>query len=139
VPLDQTGYRNTFPLTKVLDRLFLGGFKDAEDLRSGNLSDLPTLMANERRQEWAQTDHQIFVTGHTHGEVLEDDGGIMHYTCPSLSAADRWHEGRGYNLNRQAMAAIILDEEDGPTNFVVSARQNRTTVGFNIKNRSRAA
>jgi hypothetical protein len=104
-----------------------------------NLSDLPTLMANERRQEWAQTDHQIFVTGHTHGEVLEDDGGIMHYTCPSLSAADRWHEGRGYNLNRQAMAAIILDEEDGPTNFVVSARQNRTTVGFNIKNRSRAA
>jgi len=38
-------------------------------------------MANERRQEWAQTDHQIFVTGHTHGEVLEDDGGIMHYTC----------------------------------------------------------
>ncbi len=34
--LDQTGYRNTFPLTKVLDRLYLGGFKDAEDLRSGN-------------------------------------------------------------------------------------------------------
>ena len=54
-------------------------------------------------------------------------------------AADRWHEGRGYNLNRQAMAAIVLDEEDGPTNFVVSARQNRSTVGFNIKNRSRAA
>ena len=36
MPLDQTGYRNAFPLTKVLDRLFLGGFKDAEDLRSGN-------------------------------------------------------------------------------------------------------
>jgi hypothetical protein len=36
VSLDQTGYRNTFPLTKVLDRLYLGGFKDAEDLRSGN-------------------------------------------------------------------------------------------------------
>ena len=26
-----------------------------------------------------------------------------------------------------------------PGDFVVSARQNRTTVGFNIKNRSRAA
>ena len=35
MPLDQTGYRNTFPLTKVLDRLYLGGFKDAEDLKSG--------------------------------------------------------------------------------------------------------
>ena len=40
MPLDQTGYRNTFPLTKVLDRLFLGGFKDAEDLRSGNASSM---------------------------------------------------------------------------------------------------
>jgi hypothetical protein len=141
----QAWYRNDHDV-EIIDSLMSRNYYVCDNTLIGathgndvNLSDLPTLMANERRQEWAQTDHQIFVTGHIHGEVLEDDGGIMHYTCPSLSAADRWHEGRGYNLNRQAMAAIVLDEEDGPTNFVVSARQNRTTVGFNIKNRSRAA
>jgi protein-tyrosine phosphatase len=33
---DQLGFRWDYPLTQVLDRLYLGGFKDAEDLRTAN-------------------------------------------------------------------------------------------------------
>lgn len=33
---DQIGFRYSFPLTKILDRLYLGGFKDAEGLALSN-------------------------------------------------------------------------------------------------------
>jgi hypothetical protein len=29
---DQIGFRSNYPMTKILDRLYLGGFKNAEDL-----------------------------------------------------------------------------------------------------------
>ena len=103
------------------------------------ISDLPTLMASERPQEWANTDHKIITTGHLHSEELEDVNGVIHYRSPSLSGADRWHDKKGFVLSRQGMAAVVIDAVEGPCEFIVSPRDNRTTVGFNIKNRSRAA
>lgn len=36
MPLDFTGYRDASPLTRVLDRLYLGGFANAESLAAHN-------------------------------------------------------------------------------------------------------
>jgi len=75
------------------------------------LRDLPLIMATECPDEWANTKHREFHTGHLHSEgVIEIQGTIVR-TFSSLVTRNEWHKKMGYNSYRKAQA--FLWGEDG--------------------------
>ena len=93
MPLDQTGYRNTFPLTKVLDRLFLGGFKDAEDLRSGNPHNITHICncTTEQLTLPSQMRHQHHPDGPARRPRLGCPEALLGRRLDPPRTAWRWH------------------------------------------------
>jgi len=82
-------------------------------------ADLPMLMANESRVDWAETTHHEFMTGHYHRAKqlhflpLDTQGGVLIRTLPSLSAADAWHKMRGYFGGERTAEAYLHSKEKG--------------------------
>lgn len=78
-------------------------------------SDLPLIMANEAKSDWAETTHHEWHIGHLHrkGEAVP----VAEYsqcrvrTMPSLAPADAWHAEKGYSHVRAAEAYIWSFEQ----------------------------
>lgn len=111
------------------------GFEHGDGARK---SDLPKLMATEARAMWGRTQHRTYYTGHFHGELQEEDGGILHRQFESLTPADRWHASKGFCLNRQAMTAEMIDHKDGYCGAATVLAQTDNSYGIKVKYRKAA-
>jgi hypothetical protein len=81
------------------------------------MADLPSIMATDRAQDWGQTRHRYWWTGHIHHTRHQEYRGCFVESFNTLAASDAWHHESGYRSARQ-MQRIDLDAEHG-----ISGRQ----------------
>lgn len=71
-------------------------------------SNLPLIMATEQPEQWAATKYREWHTGHFHSKTenhfqpVKERMGIRERIIPSLTPADAWHKGMGYEGLRAA-------------------------------------
>ena len=73
---------------------------------------LAEIMACDRPEDWGQTVHRWFVTGHIHHTVIKELRGCTVESLRTLAPADAWHKGQGYRSKRD-MKVVILHKEHG--------------------------
>lgn len=76
------------------------------------IPDMPLIMANHRRQDWAETTTRHFHTGHIHHDTLKEIGGVHVYSHRAPVAQDAYHAAHGY-LSGRSMRAFNYDLERG--------------------------
>ena len=76
------------------------------------MKDLPLLMAHDRAQDWGETDHRFWWTGHVHHDATHEYPGVKCESFRVLAAKDAWHSEKGYRSKRD-MKAIVLHKEYG--------------------------
>jgi len=80
---------------------------------------LPTIMATEKREEWARTINHEWHIGHVHRvrkmEFMSVDthDGVVIRTLPSLSSNDAWHYRKGYLGSRKCAEIYIWSKARG--------------------------
>jgi hypothetical protein len=77
------------------------------------LTELPRLMANEAKHDWASCKYRAFFHGHLHHEVIRDIQGVKLYQMPSLSGSDRWHHEHGWEGSVRSLAAYLIHHDNG--------------------------
>jgi hypothetical protein len=75
-------------------------------------ADLPLLMAVDRAEDWAATEHRVWHVGHFHHKSLKEHPGCDVEVHRTLAGTDAWHAGKGYRSKRD-MQVIIYDRELG--------------------------
>jgi hypothetical protein len=81
--------------------------------------DLPTLMAQERSQDWADTTTRDWFTGHEHRKQVwmtkdtQERLGIRIWTIPGLTGTDSWHHAKGFVGAHRAAEAYVYGREAG--------------------------
>jgi len=84
---------------------------------------LPMIMAQERKQDWANTDFRVFHTGHTHKKqrsltiTTATYEGVEVLTLPSLVPPDAWHSMKGYVGGGRAAEVHLISEVNGPCGY----------------------
>jgi hypothetical protein len=79
------------------------------------LADLPLIMANDARTDWAESDYRVWHVGHFHHNqrlAQKDLVGCEVETHRTLAATDAWHHHSGYRSQRD-MKAITYSKADG--------------------------
>ena len=76
------------------------------------VSDLPGIMATDRAEDWGETKHRYFYTGHIHNRNVGEYPGLTWESFRTLAAKDSWHAGKGYRSGRD-MYCIVLSKEGG--------------------------
>jgi len=71
---------------------------------TGKPADLPLIMAGDRADDWANTIHRIWYTGHVHHDTVKDYRGVTVETVRTLAPADKWHVGQGYRSSQDIKA-----------------------------------
>lgn len=75
--------------------------------------DLESCMANERREDWGETRHRWFLTGHLHHKIQEETRGMVREVFRTLAARDAWHAREGYIGAQRDMCRVVLHREWG--------------------------
>lgn len=78
------------------------------------LTDLPLIMANDRKEDWGQTDHRVFWMGHIHHKQVQEVHGVFVESLNTLAPGDAWHRGKGYRSTRSSQM-VVLDANHGET------------------------
>lgn len=76
------------------------------------MRDLPLLMAHDRAEDWGETEHRFWWTGHVHHDATQEYPGVKCESFRVLAAKDAWHSEKGYRSGRD-MKAIVLHREHG--------------------------
>lgn len=76
------------------------------------LTDLSEIMATDRPQDWGETMHRYWITGHVHHDQVKELRGCIVRTLRTLAPPDAWHKGKGYRSGRD-MKALIMHREWG--------------------------
>lgn len=74
--------------------------------------ELPLLMANDKPQDWGETEHRVWHCGHIHHKTQKEYVGCTVETHRTLAGPDGWHHGKGYRSKRD-MNAIIYHRQWG--------------------------
>lgn len=74
--------------------------------------DLPLIMAEDRKEDWGQTDHRVWHCGHIHHLTRKDYVGCTVETHRGLPGTDAWHSGQGYR-SKKDMNAIVYHRQHG--------------------------
>lgn len=85
------------------------------------MSDLPGIMAHDRKEDWGQTTFRYFYVGHVHHTQVKEFPGVLVESFRVLSPNDSWHAKKGYRAARE-MNLDVLHKEHG--------RIARHTVGI---------
>lgn len=64
------------------------------------LADLGPIMACDRPQDWGETTHRHWYTGHVHHDRSLEFPGVIVESFRTLAAKDAWHAGQGYRSGR---------------------------------------
>jgi len=81
--------------------------------------DLPAIMAQECRQDWAETTWREWHVGHFHTKKrfrtqdADESTGIRMCVLPSISGTDAWHFKKGYVHAKRAAEAYVWGKRDG--------------------------
>lgn len=81
-------------------------------------ADLPIIMACDRPEDWAATEHRIWVTGHLHHTVVKELHGCTHKVYRTLAAQDKWHKGQGYRSGRDLRLEVWHKEKGQIQEFI---------------------
>lgn len=82
------------------------------------MQNIPLLMATDRKEDWAASEHRFGWTGHVHKSQTQvamsaqDYSGVQVESFRILAAADAWAAGMGYRAIRD-MKSIVLHAEHG--------------------------
>lgn len=76
------------------------------------LEELPLLMAADRPQDWGETVHRTWLTGHVHSRRVLEKGGCLVESFRVLPPTDAYAAGHGYRSQRE-MHAIVYHAEHG--------------------------
>ena len=76
------------------------------------LGELPSIMAHDRAEDWGQTEHRYWWTGHIHHTKHQEYRGCTVEAFNTLAAGDAWHAASGYRAMRQ-MQRIDIDRTYG--------------------------
>ncbi len=83
------------------------------------MEDMPLLMANEAKQQWAETDYRYVYLHHIHHKDVtkfksgKDYQGVTVEYLRSPSGTDAWHKKKGYCHAPKAIEAFIHHKEYG--------------------------
>lgn len=70
------------------------------------------IMACDRAEDWGQTKHRYFYTGHVHHQSVREYPGLLCESFRTLAAKDAYAAGHGYRAGRD-MVAIVHHIEHG--------------------------
>ena len=70
------------------------------------------VMACDRAEDWGQTKHRYFYTGHVHNTTVKEFPGLVCESFRTLAAKDAYAAGHGYRAGRD-MVAIIHHRDHG--------------------------
>jgi plasmid maintenance system antidote protein VapI len=70
------------------------------------MADLPMQMANDRKEDWGETDHKYWWTGHIHQDRKIEKDGVLIESARTLAARNAWAAQMGYRSGRDAKAVI---------------------------------
>ena len=76
------------------------------------IPDLPLIMANRRKEDWAASSTRHFHTGHIHHDRVRETGGVHVFAHRAPVAQDAFHAGMGY-LSGRSMRAYAYHAEKG--------------------------
>jgi hypothetical protein len=74
--------------------------------------DLLGVMATDRAEDWGQTKHRYFYTGHVHNQVVTELPGLVCESFRTLAAKDAYAAGAGYRAGRD-MRCIVHHKDHG--------------------------
>lgn len=74
--------------------------------------DLPGIMATDRPEDWGQTEHRRWITGHVHSSHRTEYRGCIVESFQTLTAPDAYAAGAGYRSGR-SMHRLVLHREYG--------------------------
>jgi hypothetical protein len=69
-------------------------------------ADMPLIMATEKPEMFARTEHREVHCGHLHKEMVNEYRGIKVRFIPSICPNDEWHKQMGYEAKRTGQAYI---------------------------------
>jgi hypothetical protein len=91
-------------------------------------SDLESIMACDRPEDWGETSHRHWLTGHVHHTTRQEYRGCVVETFRTLAPRDAWHAAEGYRSGRD-MHRIVYHREHGEVaRSLVSAGYLRTCL-----------
>jgi len=73
---------------------------------------LPGMMAADCPEDWGQTRHRYWLTGHVHTQSVREFAGVTCESFRTLAAADAYAAGKGYRAGRD-MRAIVYSVDGG--------------------------
>jgi len=98
-------------------------------------TDLPALMAQERKQMWADTVYRSWRLGHWHKRketryiAGDTHNGVEVRIFPSLCGTDAWHYSHGFTGSARMAECYLWDHRHGPiANFVINAQESMKQV-----------
>lgn len=74
--------------------------------------ELPLIMAGVRSEDWGQTRHRYWFTGHIHHKVVKEFNGVKVESFNTLAPSDAWHAKSGYFAARE-MQALVIHKDHG--------------------------
>lgn len=82
---------------------------------------LPGIMAADRPEDWGQTEHRFWATGHVHHTQRKEFPGCVVESFRTLAASDAWHNAAGYRSGK-SLSSITFDKRFG--------EESRAVVGL---------
>jgi len=79
------------------------------------LANLPLIMAVDRPDDWAATDHRVWHCGHIHHKTFKEEPGCDVETHRTLAPSNAWDHKKGYRSKRE-MQRIDYHFETGECN-----------------------
>lgn len=86
---------------------------------------LPGIMACDRKQDWAETEHRIWLTGHIHHETVKEFPGVVVESFRTLAPRDAWHHSSGYRSGQDLRLDVFHREHGRVNRHIIGVRQLR--------------
>lgn len=84
---------------------------------------LPAIMAHDKKEDWGETTHRYWYTGHVHHDSVKEYPGCIVETFRTLAPKDFYHHSHGYRSD-QDMKCDVLHRKWGRINrHIVGIRQ----------------
>jgi hypothetical protein len=87
------------------------------------ITELALLMAVDWPEDWAETEHRHWYTGHIHHDTLKELPGCIVETFRTLAPRDAWHAAQGYRSGRDLKLDVWHREYGYSQRFVVGIRK----------------
>jgi len=80
---------------------------------TGRPGDLPGFMSAEWPQDWGETTHREWHTGHQHRTAMLDKGGCRFRVLPALCSRNGWAMNQGHHMHQRGAEAYIWSKSLG--------------------------